>query len=143
MSSDPAPASGAGEHRSGPGSPPLRSAAERLASFDVEAFPVPVGREEEWRFTPRRRMTRLLEPVSSDHHLKWTTDLPAGVEVVELAADDPLRTSVPAPVDRVAALAYANSGGAIALRVPANAELTSPAVVELRGTSVDELDDGR
>ena len=41
--------------------PPLRSAAERRASFDVADFPLPSGREEEWRFTPRRRMTRLFD----------------------------------------------------------------------------------
>jgi Fe-S cluster assembly protein SufD len=139
MSVEVAPAGGAGERLSGPGSPPLASAAERLTSFDASAFPVPTGREEEWRFTPRRRMTRLLEDVASDAHLKWTTDLPAGVEVIELAAEDLLRAKVPAPVDRASALAYANSGGAIALRVAANAELDRPAVVELRGTSVDEV----
>jgi Fe-S cluster assembly protein SufD len=139
MSLDVAPAGVAGERLSGPGSPPLRSAAERLASFDANAFPVPTGREEEWRFTPRRRMSRLFEDVASDAHLKWTTDLPAGVEVVELAKDDPLLKTVPAPVDRTSALAYANSDGAIALRIPANAEFDRPAIVELRGTSIDEV----
>ncbi len=84
-------------------------------------------------------MSRLLDDVASDAHLKWTTDLPAGAPVVELAADDPLRLKVPAPVDRAAALAYANSGGAMALRVPANTELDRPAVVELHGTSVDDV----
>jgi Fe-S cluster assembly protein SufD len=139
MGIDLAPAGAAGERLSGPGSPPLKSAAERLASFDANAFPVPTGREEEWRFTPRRRMTRLFEDVPSDAHLKWTTDLPDGVEVVELAADDPLRTTVPAPVDRTAALAYAHSGGAIAIRVAANSELDRPAVIGLHGTSTDEV----
>jgi len=139
MSVEVAPAGVAGERLSGPGSPPLKSAAERLTSFDASDFPVPTGREEEWRFTPRRRMTRLLEDIASDAQLKWTTDLPDGVEVVELTADDPLRKTVPAPADRAAALAYANSGGAIAIRIPANVELDRPAIVELHGTSVDEV----
>jgi Fe-S cluster assembly protein SufD len=123
----------------GPGSPPLKSAAERVASFDLETFPVPGGREEEWRFTPRLRMKRLLEDVPSDHHLKWTTDLPAGVEVLELAARDPFLTSVPPPVDRTAALAHAHSGGAMVIRIPTNTELDRAAIVELRGASVDDL----
>jgi Fe-S cluster assembly protein SufD len=139
MSVDVAPAGVAGERLSGPGSPPLTSAAERLSSFDANDFPVPTGREEQWRFTPRRRITRLLEDVASDAHLKWTTDLPDGVEVVDLAADDPLRAKVPAPVDRASALAFANAGGAMAIRVPANAELDRPAIIELHGTSVDEV----
>jgi Fe-S cluster assembly protein SufD len=129
MSLEVAPAGSAGERLSGPGSPPLKSAAERLSSFDANEFPFPSGREEEWRFTPRRRMSRLLEDVASDAHLKWTTDLPDGVEVVELAKDDPLLTTVPAPVDRASALAYANSGGAIAIRVPAGTELERPAIL--------------
>jgi Fe-S cluster assembly protein SufD len=139
MSLEVAPAGSAGERLSGPGSPPLKSAAERLSSFDANEFPFPSGREEEWRFTPRRRMSRLLEDVASDAHLKWTTDLPDGVEVVELAKDDPLLTTVPAPVDRASALAYANSGGAIAIRVPAGTELERPAIIELRGTGVEEV----
>jgi Fe-S cluster assembly protein SufD len=139
MSLETAPADVAGESLAGPGGSPLRSAAERTASFDPEVFATPTGREEEWRFTPRRRMSRLFEDVSSDAHLKWTTDLPDGVEVVELAVDDPSRITGPAPVDRVAALAYTHSGGAIALRVPADTELSRPAVVELHGAGVDEL----
>jgi Fe-S cluster assembly protein SufD len=117
----------------------MTSAAQRLASFDPDAFPAPSGREEEWRFTPRRRMTRLLEDVASDAQLKWTSDLPDGAELVELAADDPGRTSVPAPLDRAAALAHSRAGGAIAIRVEAGTELARPAVVELRGTSADEV----
>jgi Fe-S cluster assembly protein SufD len=139
MSVEVAPAGVAGERLSGPGSPPLISAAERLSSFDANDFPVPTGREEEWRFTPRRRISRLLDDAPSDAHLKLTTDVPAGVEVLELAADDPLRAKVPAPVDRASALAYANADGAIVIRVPANAELDRPAIVELHGTSVDEV----
>jgi Fe-S cluster assembly protein SufD len=139
MSLEVAPAGVAGEGLSGPGSPPLKSAAERLASFDANAFPVPTGREEEWRFTPRRRMSRLFDEVSSDAHLKWTTDLPSGVEVVELAADDALLAAVPAPVDRTSALACANSGGAMMVRIPANTVLERSALIGLHGTGTDDV----
>jgi Fe-S cluster assembly protein SufD len=125
--------------RSGPGSPPLRSAAQRLASFDVAAFPVPGGREEEWRFTPRLRMKRLFDDVASDAHLKWSTDLPAGAELVDLPADDPLLTQVPAPVDRTAALAHAHAGGATVVRVAAGVTLDRPATIGLHGTSTDDI----
>ena len=30
-------------------------------SFELADFPVPTGREEEWRFTPLRRLRRLHE----------------------------------------------------------------------------------
>jgi Fe-S cluster assembly protein SufD len=139
MSPEPTPTATVGEHLSGPGSPPLKSAAERLSSFDANDFPMPTGREEEWRFTPRRRMARLLEDTASDAHLKWTTDLPDGAELVELGEADPLLTTVPAPVDRVAALAHANAGFATVLRIPANTELDRPALLGLHGTSTDEV----
>ena len=39
-------------HGHGAGTVPASSRAERTASFDVADFPMPGGREEEWRFTP-------------------------------------------------------------------------------------------
>src|SRR2546421_12650908 len=38
---------------------PAASRAERFTSYDVEAFEVPGGREENWRFTPLRRLRGL------------------------------------------------------------------------------------
>jgi Fe-S cluster assembly protein SufD len=112
---------------------PLRSAAQRVVSFDLADFPVPTGREEEWRFTPSRRLRGLFDAEPSDLRLKLTADLPDGVELSDVAADDPIRTRVPAPVDRIAALAFANAGGATLLRVPAEAVLDRPVLVERNG----------
>ena len=42
--------------KEGQGEVPIASAGERFQSFDVEAFEVPGGREENWRFTPLRRL---------------------------------------------------------------------------------------
>src|SRR5579875_3107400 len=126
-----------GDRLTGPGTPP-RSAAERVASFDVADFPVPGGREEDWRFTPLKRLRGLLDGTPSDAHLKWSTDLPGGVTVEEIAAADPLRTTVPAPIDRPSVLAHANAGGAVVLRVPADAQPDRPAVLELTGSSVEQ-----
>jgi Fe-S cluster assembly protein SufD len=119
-------------------SPPLRSAAERVASYDIADFPVPTGREEEWRFTPTRRLRGLFEAGPSPQRLKCTAELPDGVELVDLDAADPLRTKAPAPADRTAALAYLHSAGATALRIPANTELSRPAIVERRGNGTAE-----
>ena len=38
---------------------PNASRAQRFASFDVEAFETPGGREEDWRFTPMKRLRGL------------------------------------------------------------------------------------
>jgi Fe-S cluster assembly protein SufD len=122
----------------GPGSPPLRSAAHRLASYDVADFPVPSGREEEWRFTPTRRLRGLFDAGPSAQRLKCTADLPDGVELTELAVDDPLRVAAPAPADRVAALAHLHSEGAVALRIAPNVELSRAAIVERKGNGTAE-----
>src|SRR4051812_41745852 len=39
---------------------PDQSRAERTASFDVADFPLPTGREEDWRFTPVKKLAGLL-----------------------------------------------------------------------------------
>ena len=40
---------------------PTGSPAERFTSTDPDAFGVPTGREETWRFTPMKRMRALLD----------------------------------------------------------------------------------
>ena len=45
--------------KKGQGVSPVASAGERFTCFDVEAFEVPGGREENWRFTPMRRLRGL------------------------------------------------------------------------------------
>jgi len=42
-----------------PGSPALAPWEERHLSYDVASFEVPRGREEQWRFTPLRRLRGL------------------------------------------------------------------------------------
>ena len=65
----------------GPDTLPLKSAADRVASYDAADFPVPSGREEEWRFTPFRRLRGVLDGGASELRLKSTADLPAGIEL--------------------------------------------------------------
>jgi Fe-S cluster assembly protein SufD len=109
------------------------------SSFEVGDFDVPTGREEDWRFTPLDRFRGLLAGERSEGHLKWTTDVPAGAELTTVGAGDPLLRAVPKPVDRISALALANSDGAVVLRVKPGAELTEPAVLRLEGTGDQEV----
>ena len=95
---------------------------------------MPTGREEEWRFTPLPRLRGLLDDVGTDAHLTWTTSVPEPAELAEISSEEARRLGVPAPADRVAALAAAHSGGAVRLRVPAGAELDGPVLLRLDGT---------
>jgi Fe-S cluster assembly protein SufD len=104
-------------------------------SDDPADFPVPDGREEQWRFTPLRRLRGL------------HADAPAGAAQVtveiglapELKADFVQSSSVLAgktfvPSDRVSARALALSGQATVIEVPAEAEASTPTIVKLTGS---------
>ncbi len=55
---------------------PDSSRADRVVSFDVDAFPVPTGREENWRFSAVRDLKPVFADAPVDGHLEWTmTDL--------------------------------------------------------------------
>jgi Fe-S cluster assembly protein SufD len=109
------------------------------SSFEVDDFEVPTGREEDWRFTPLDRLRGLLDGTPSDGQLKWSTELPAGVELTSVGRGDPWLRTVPKPVDRIAALALSNSDGAVVIRVPAGTELTEPAVLRLSGSDDQQV----
>ena len=117
---------------------PAKDHAPRFLSRDPADFPVPTGREEEWRFTPLRRFGRLIEGSASTEHLAWTSETPVGVVIDELAADDPALLGLPLPVDRLSALAVANADGAVRVTIPESAA-TEPVVLRLRGDSADAL----
>jgi Fe-S cluster assembly protein SufD len=127
-----------GAHSHG-GPTPTGSPAERFTSTDPDAFGVPTGREETWRFTPMKRIRPLLDGAPSDAHLQWDTDLPEGVELTSVEADDPLLKGLPEPGDRLAALARQRSGGAAVVRVPAEAQLDRPVTLRLSGTGSEDV----
>jgi Fe-S cluster assembly protein SufD len=133
---------GPGAHSHG-GPVPTGSPAERFTSTDPDAFGVPTGREETWRFTPMKRIRPLLDGAAptpgSPARLTWTTDLPEGVELSSVEADDPLLKALPEPADRLAALARQRSGGATVVRVPAEAQLDRPVTLGLSGTGSDDV----
>ncbi len=112
---------------------PNQSRGERTTSYAVADFPVPAGREEEWRFTPVDRLGTLFADEPSDAHLRWQTALPDGVTLTEIGIDEARALGIMPPGDRAAVLAVAHSGGAMRLDIPAEAELGEPVRVRLTG----------
>jgi Fe-S cluster assembly protein SufD len=127
-----------GAHSHG-GPAPTGSPAERFTSTDPDAFGMPTGREETWRFTPMKRMRALLDGAASEAQLSWTTDLPEGVELTSVEADDPLLKGLPEPADRLAALTRQRSDGATVVRVAAEAQLDRPVTLGLSGTGSQDV----
>jgi Fe-S cluster assembly protein SufD len=116
---------------------PDQSRAERTTSFDVAAFTVPHGREEEWRFTPVDRLGGFFRDEATGARLEWEQSLPAGVTVSTMPVAQWRELGVPAPQDRAAAVAAAHSGGVGVIDIPAEAELTEPVRITLSGTRQD------
>jgi Fe-S cluster assembly protein SufD len=125
---------GGGPADPGPVSAPHRSRAERPTSYRVADFPVPTGREEEWRFTPLNRLADLFTDRPPGAHLARGTDLPAGADLSELDPAQVRALDLPAPGDRAAAVTLARSGGALRLDLGEEARPDAPIRVRLTGT---------
>ena len=104
---------------------PNQSRAERTTSYAVADFPLPTGREEEWRFTPVDRLGALFHDEATGAHLEWSESLPDGVTLGTASVDEWRASGAPAPGDRAAAVAAAHSGGVAVLDIPADAVPTS------------------
>src|SRR5919106_6343150 len=68
---------------------PEASRAARFTSYDVEAFEVPGGREEIWRFTPMKRLRGLHDGSAAfDGTAKVEISAGAGITIETVGRDD-------------------------------------------------------
>ncbi|MEU5592000.1 Fe-S cluster assembly protein SufD [Streptomyces sp. NPDC020298] len=104
-------------------------------SFDVADFPVPHGREEEWRFTPLERLRGLHDgtAVATGDGVKVDVRAPEGVTVETVGRDDARLGRAGTPVDRVAAQAYSAFEKAGVVTVPKETVLTEPIRIAVHG----------
>lgn len=104
-------------------------------SFDVADFPVPHGREEEWRFTPLERLRGLHDgtAVGEGTGVKVDVQAPEGVIVETVGRDDARIGKAGTPVDRVAAQAYSAFEKAGVVTVPKETVLTEPIRIAVHG----------
>ncbi|MEU8529112.1 MULTISPECIES: Fe-S cluster assembly protein SufD [Streptomyces] len=104
-------------------------------SFDVADFPVPHGREEEWRFTPLERLRGLHDgtAVASGEGVRIEVEAPEGVTVETVGRDDARLGKAGTPVDRVAAQAYTSFEKASVVTVAKETVLTEPIRIAVHG----------
>ncbi|EST22447.1 Fe-S cluster assembly protein SufD [Streptomyces roseochromogenus] len=107
-------------------------------SFDVADFPVPHGREEEWRFTPLERLRGLHDGTAvaggtGGTGVKVAVEAPEGVTVETVGRDDARLGRAGTPVDRVAAQAYSAFEKAGVVTVPKETVLTEPIRIAAHG----------
>ncbi|MFC5800616.1 Fe-S cluster assembly protein SufD [Streptomyces formicae] len=104
-------------------------------SFDVADFPVPHGREEEWRFTPLDRLRGLHDgtAVATGEGVRVEVTAPDGVIVEAVGRDDARLGRGGMPVDRIAAQAYSSFEKASVVSVPKESVLTEPVRISVHG----------
>jgi Fe-S cluster assembly protein SufD len=103
-------------------------------SFDPADFGVPSGREEEWRFTPLRRLRGLhTDSELSPGKVSVSVDAAPGVAVERPEHGDPRVGTAFVPGDRVSARAFASFAEATLLDVADEPERNAPSWVTVRG----------
>ncbi len=104
------------------------------ASYDVADFPVPRGREEQWRFTPLERLRGLHDGTAeATGALRVEVTAPSGVLVETVDRGDARLGRAGKPADRVAAQAYSSFEKASVVQVPADTVLTEPIRIAVHG----------
>jgi len=110
------------EHSHGVGAVvPASSRASQFASFDVNAFEVPGGREEIWRFTPTKRLRDLHKGAVADGRTTVEVKAPAEVVVETVQRGDARLGTAGTPDDRVAAQAWTSFVDATVVTIPQDA----------------------
>jgi Fe-S cluster assembly protein SufD len=126
-------------------SPKIAPWEERFTSYDVEAFEVPRGREEQWRFTPLRRLNGLHDGATADGEVAVTvrsgfgdsaSDDLGGVRVEHVGRDDARIGEGGIPADRVAAQAWSAFPTATVVTVDQPRSDDEPLTVQVEGPGV-------
>lgn len=103
-------------------------------SYDVADFPVPHGREEEWRFTPLTRLKGLHDgTATATGGVSVEITAPEGVTVEAADRDDARVGKAGKPVDRVAAQAFSSFEKASVVSVPKETVLDAPIRIAVHG----------
>jgi Fe-S cluster assembly protein SufD len=122
-SAQPAPADGRT-----PALVPPKTRAQAVRSFDVADFPALTGREEEWRFTPLKRLRGLESatvetPIPGMGPKVEVDELPDGVTVSTVDRSDPRLVPILVPFDRISALASRAASETLLIRFAASAAI--------------------
>ncbi|GGL76696.1 Fe-S cluster assembly protein SufD [Glutamicibacter protophormiae] len=115
---------------------PDSSRAGRLTSYKVEDFAKLTGREEDWRFTPLKRLKGLHTDELTGAAPKVELTGSDAVVLTEVAADDVLNGIAHTPDDRVSANAWKYASSTQVVTVPKGAEGVQ-ATLRITGESMD------
>jgi Fe-S cluster assembly protein SufD len=106
----------------------------QFTSFDVDAFEVPHGRDEAWRFTPLRRLRGLHDGSAvANEAATITVSADASVRTETVTRGDKRLGEAGIPADRVAAQAFSAFPEATVVTVPKGAVVEEPITITVTG----------
>jgi Fe-S cluster assembly protein SufD len=112
----------------------VKNKAERFTSFDVDAFEVPGGRDEVWRFTPLKRLRGLHDgSAASNGAAQITVGEHPGVRVETVRRGDGRLGRGGKPADRVAAQAFSSFNSATLVTVERDTRPGDPIEIAVTG----------
>ncbi|WAC89512.1 Fe-S cluster assembly protein SufD [Mycobacterium sp. Aquia_213] len=107
---------------------------ELFASFDVDAFEVPHGRDEIWRFTPLKRLRGLHDGSAvANGKAQITVGEQPGVKTDIVRRGDERLGQGGVPADRVAAQAFSSFNSATVVTVARDTEVAKPIEIVVTG----------
>ncbi|ETB19994.1 hypothetical protein O973_14470 [Mycobacterium avium subsp. avium 11-4751] len=113
---------------------PPRTRGELFASFDVDAFEVPHGRDEIWRFTPLRRLRGLHDgSAPATGKAEVSVGEQPGLRVQTVRRGDERLGQGGIPTDRVAAQAFSSFNSATLITVQRDTQIAEPIGVTVTG----------
>ncbi|MDF9812517.1 Fe-S cluster assembly protein SufD [Streptomyces sp. SPB162] len=113
---------------------PADARVSAAPSYDVADFPVPHGREEEWRFTPLERLRGLHDGTAkANGGLRVDVTAPEGVTVESVDRTDARVGKAGKPADRVVAQAFSSFEKASLVSIPKDLVLTEPVRIAVHG----------
>ncbi len=116
------------------------SALHASGSLNPDDFPVPGGREEEWRFTPLNRLRGLHKDAPFTGTVSVEVEAAPELTVAEITLAERERAAAAAPflpMDRVSARAYDAAGTATVVTVPKETVASAPTYVRVTGTGTE------
>lgn len=116
---------------------PDSSRAGRLTSYKLADFKPLTGMEEDWRFTPLKRLRGLHTEVLNGAAPAVTVDAPEGIQVETVGRDDARIGSAAVPEDRVSANAWENFSEATVITVPTELQASGQVSVVLEGSGTE------
>ncbi|MET0236451.1 MAG: Fe-S cluster assembly protein SufD [Kibdelosporangium sp.] len=118
---------------------PASSRAAQFASFDVDAFEIPGGREEIWRFTPLKRLRGLHSGAVADGAVTVSVEAGAEVVVETVARGDARLGTAGTPDDRIAAQAWSSFVDATVVTIPKDARPDAAIFIKVAGPGEGKL----